>query len=183
MRLQMRRPSAAMVVACLALLVALGGTSYATVLNVPKNSVGTVHLKKNAVISAKVKNRSLLAVDFKLGQLPSGPPGPKGDKGDKGDKGEKGDTGATGLSEYQIVTAADPVTNSFANEATVSCPAGKRAVGGGGRATSGTVNSPQGPFLTRSYPMADGTGWVVHQQRTTSASWTLTAYVVCAKVS
>ena len=58
------RPSPAMVIACLALVVALSGTSYANILNVPVNSVGTVNLKANAVISSKVKNRSLLAVDF-----------------------------------------------------------------------------------------------------------------------
>jgi len=37
---QMHRPSPALVVACLALLVALGGTSYATVLNVPGTASG-----------------------------------------------------------------------------------------------------------------------------------------------
>ncbi len=64
------RPSAAMVIACLALAVALSGTSYAQILNAPVNSVGTAQLKANAVISSKVKNHSLLAADFKPGQLP-----------------------------------------------------------------------------------------------------------------
>lgn len=49
-----------------------------------KSSVGTAQLKKNAVTSVKVKNGSLLAGDFKAGQLPSGPPGPKGDPGAQG---------------------------------------------------------------------------------------------------
>lgn len=84
------RPSPAMVVACIALGVALGGTSVAAIQALPKNSVGTKQLKKNAVISSKVKNRSLLAVDFKAGQLPQGP---KGDKGDKGDPGQAGPPG------------------------------------------------------------------------------------------
>ena len=43
-----------------------------------KSSVGTAQLKKNAVTSVKVENGSLLAADFKAGQLPSGP---KGDPG------------------------------------------------------------------------------------------------------
>lgn len=51
---------------------------------VPKKSVGTAQLKKNAVTGAKVKNGSLLAADFKLGQLPAGPQGPQGPKGDAG---------------------------------------------------------------------------------------------------
>jgi len=49
-----------------------------------KNSVGTAQLQKNAVTGAKVKNGSLLAADFRAGQLPAGPQGPKGDKGDAG---------------------------------------------------------------------------------------------------
>jgi hypothetical protein len=51
-------------IAYLALFVALGGTSYAAV-NLPPNSVGGKQLKKNAVTSKKVKNGSLLRVDFK----------------------------------------------------------------------------------------------------------------------
>jgi hypothetical protein len=79
----------------LALCVALTGTAYAATL--PKDSVGTRQLrdgavsaakiKRNAVSSPKVRNRSLLAKDFKRGQLPRSPRGPKGEKGDKGDPG------------------------------------------------------------------------------------------------
>ena len=75
------RPSSAMVVASIALLVALSGTSIAAVTNVPLLSVGTPQLKSNAVISSKVKNRTLLAVDFKRGQLPRGPRGAQGPAG------------------------------------------------------------------------------------------------------
>jgi hypothetical protein len=91
-----------MVVACIALVLSLGGTGYAA-LKLPKNSVGSAQIKKNAVTAAKVKNGSLTKSDFKAGQLT---PGPKGDKGDtgaggaqgqqgaKGDKGDKGDNGS-----------------------------------------------------------------------------------------
>jgi hypothetical protein len=79
-----------------AIAVAIGGTTpigrAALAQVLPPNSVGTAELKnsavtnaklgKNVVTSSKVKDRSLLAVDFAAGQLPSGP---KGDKGDKGD--------------------------------------------------------------------------------------------------
>jgi hypothetical protein len=95
-RRRLRCPSPALVVACVALLVALGGTGYATGLTVPRNSVGAPHLKRNAVTSAKlapnavqtahVRNGALLAEDFKPGQLP------KGDKGDRGDAGPPGPT-------------------------------------------------------------------------------------------
>ncbi len=105
MRPTIRRPSPAMVVACLALLVALGGTSVAAVSQlVPRNSVGTAQLRDNAVArvkirnnainSAKVQNRSLLAVDFANGQIPAGPAGPEGPTGPAGPQGPIGPSNA-----------------------------------------------------------------------------------------
>ena len=103
MRRLIRRPSPAMVIACLALLVALAGTSVAAVsIVLPPGSVGTLQLKTGAVTSAKVRNGSLLKADFASGQIPSGPmgpvgaTGPQGPQGPKGDKGDKGDA-ATSL--------------------------------------------------------------------------------------
>jgi hypothetical protein len=57
-----RLPSPALVVAMLALAAALAGTGYATGFRLPANSVTT----------REVKNGSLLRVDFRAGQLPSG---------------------------------------------------------------------------------------------------------------
>ena len=54
--LRLHRPSPALVVSVMALSVALGGTGYAAIV-LPANSVGTKQIKKNAVTSAKVKNR------------------------------------------------------------------------------------------------------------------------------
>ena len=101
-------PSPAMIVACCALVVALGGVSYAAGV-LPKNSVGTMQLQKTAVTAAKLRNSAvtgakvkdgtLTASKFRAGQLPAGPQGPKGDKGDqgpKGDTGAEGDAGPTG---------------------------------------------------------------------------------------
>ena len=69
-----RKPSIASpatVLAGVALVVALGGTSYAAVV-LPANSVGTAQLKPNAVTSAKVLNGSLLKADAP--QAPRAPP-------------------------------------------------------------------------------------------------------------
>src|ERR1035437_2912980 len=77
-----RRPSPALVVACVALFVALAGTGVAAVVAlVPNNSVGTAQLRNNAVVSAKIKDHSLAAKDFANGQLPAGPAGPAGATG------------------------------------------------------------------------------------------------------
>lgn len=98
-RLLDRRPSAPMVVALIALFVALGGTTYAAI-RLPANSVGTKQLKNGAVTAQKVKDHSLLARDFKSGQLPQGVPGQQGPKGDSGPKGDPGPTGPSDA--YQI---------------------------------------------------------------------------------
>src|ERR687885_152418 len=84
------RPSPALVVATLALLFALTGTGIAAVAALPRNSVGTKQLRNGAVVSSKVRNRSLLARDFKRGQLPRGPVGPVGPAGPQGPAGPAG---------------------------------------------------------------------------------------------
>jgi hypothetical protein len=78
-----------------ALFVALGGTGYAAVA-LPAHSVGTRQLKRNAVISSKVRDFSLLRRDFKRGQLPRGRRGPAGPRGAVGPQGPQGATGPTG---------------------------------------------------------------------------------------
>lgn len=72
-----RRPTYASVAATLALVLSLGGVSYAAT-KLPANSVGARELKTGAVTTRDVKNKSLLAADFKAGQLPAGPSGPAG---------------------------------------------------------------------------------------------------------
>ena len=106
MRKLMHRPSPAMVVACLALLVALGGTGMAAATQLARNSVGTLQLKdgavsnpkikNNAINSAKVASRSLLRSDFAPGQLPAGPTGPQGPAGPQGAAGAAGPAGVVG---------------------------------------------------------------------------------------
>ena len=90
-RLLEHRPSPAMVVACIALVVALGGTGVAAVNALAPNSVGprqlrtgavtNPKLRNNAVTGVKVRNRSLTAADFVAGSLPRGPAGPAGPAG------------------------------------------------------------------------------------------------------
>lgn len=53
-----RRPSAALLVSCVALFVSLGGASYAA-MTIPNNSVGAAQLKKNAVTNSKLSNNSV----------------------------------------------------------------------------------------------------------------------------
>jgi hypothetical protein len=105
LRHRIPRPSPAIVVASLALLVALTGTGVAAVSQlVPRNSVGPAQIRDNAVTrpkvrnnaidSTKVANRSLLAVDFAAGQLPAGAAGPAGPAGPAGAAGPAGPAGS-----------------------------------------------------------------------------------------
>jgi hypothetical protein len=173
------RVSPSLVVASLALAISLGGTGYAA-LRLPAGSVGTAQLKRNAVTTLKVKNQSLLAADFKPGQLPAGAqgaagePGPKGDKGDKGDKGEPGSVGVSG---YQRVVSA-PANIAPGTQASVfaMCPSGKRALGGGFFATSASAQIPV------SFPAFD-TGWRADFRNPTASSFNVAAYAVCANVA
>jgi len=57
-RFCLRHPSPALVVSTIALIVALGGTSYAA-FSLPKNSVGTKQLKNGAVTKAKLNVRGV----------------------------------------------------------------------------------------------------------------------------
>ena len=77
--------SYANVTATVALIVALGGTSYAA-----------IKLPKNSVTSATVKDRSLLKKDFKTGQLPAGKTGKQGPAGPAGPAGGSGAAGGAG---------------------------------------------------------------------------------------
>jgi hypothetical protein len=98
------------VMATIAVFLALGGGAYAA-LNLPKNSVGSKQIKRNAVNSSKVKNRSLLAADFKAGQLPAGPQGLQGIQGVQGIQGQQGDRGPTGptaVFQFDSAGAYDP---------------------------------------------------------------------------
>jgi hypothetical protein len=141
-----------MIVACIALLVSLGGTSFAAATQLARNSVGTVQLKNgavtnaklrnNAVTSAKVANRSLLRVDFAPGQLPAGPTGPQGPAGPAGAAGAAGPAGPAGV-----------IGNVTARSQSVEIP--------GGVAENGVYNTAEVTSLCSGNELAisGGTGW------------------------
>jgi hypothetical protein len=183
----------------LALFVALSGTAYAATL--PRNSVGTAQLKRNAVTSAKVKPASLLGSDFRQGQIPAGPQGPRGPQGatgPEGPAGPRGPEGATGARGAEGATGARGAegpagpqgpagaTNVTvrqgpvgAGESTVMCNPGEVAVGGGGF----TQDPAEPTFLVSSGPTApaQGQGWSVIAGRVGGgASQSVGAIVVCA---
>jgi hypothetical protein len=182
-----RHVSPGMVVACVALGVALGGTSVAAVTQVvPRSSVGTVQLKNNAVSTAKLRNQavtgakirsntitssdvrngSLIRADFAPGQLVENVPG------------EPGQPGISGLQRVVGTTAMSSVNSK---SVTVSCPSGKRVVGGGARVAGSGSNRIS---VVESYPDANESKWNARATEvvSTTATWELEAYALCAIV-
>ena len=171
--------SPALVVSVIALVVALGGTSYAA-FSLPRNSVGSGQLKTGAVTGRKVKGHSLLAADFKAGQLPRGPQGAKGNTGAQGPQGPKGDTGiagSAGISGYEIVEGtAMSVPAGASAGASATCPADKKVLSGGAVAGTGLV-------LRYSAPLGNAQGWSAVATNQGNLSSAFTPVAVCANVN
>jgi Collagen triple helix repeat (20 copies) len=124
-------------VAYLALLVALSGSSYAAAERLlPANSVGT----------RQVINHSLLKKDFKAGQLPrgkrgpagpagaqgaTGPAGPAGPAGPKGAPGAPGAPGPPGPVDLSYPETVVSVAAGASLTESATCPAGMFVTGGG----------------------------------------------------
>lgn len=104
------RPTPAMVVATVALVVALAGTGYAA-FTLPARSVGTQQLKNGAVTGPKVRRHTLLAVDFASGQLPHGTAGPPGPAGTARAYGVVSAAGVLNTSRSRGLASANPVTH------------------------------------------------------------------------
>lgn len=88
------------VMSTVALFLVLGGVGYAAI-SLPRNSVGPRQIRKNAVSSSKVKNKSLTVSDFSRSTRTKltgarGPTGSQGAPGLQGTPGTPGGTGATG---------------------------------------------------------------------------------------
>jgi hypothetical protein len=196
-RFRIRRPSPALVVASLALLLSLGGSAYAAVAVAP-GSVGTRQLKNSAVTSEKlaggavtankVKPYSLLSQDFAPGQLPAGHQGPAGPQGPDGATGPQGPPGATGpqgpagVSGYQVITSTSSMSATSQKAVAANCPAGQSILGGGAAA-----ETPSADTLTtqQSYPNNNNTQWfgVANDLTANPSAWTLVVYAICANVN
>ena len=187
MKISVRRPSPALVISCIALSVALGGTGYATVLQVPRNRVGPAQLKtaavtnpklaRNAVTSIKVANGSLVRADFRPGSIPTGPAGPAGPAG------PSGPPGVSGIERVEVTTGA---SSTALRSAQMPCPSGKRLIGGGARVNpaGGAPLPPAGVVIQASFPDNDNIYRATAREAVaTASSWSLTAFAICASAT
>lgn len=184
-----RRPSPAMVVACAALLVALGGTGIAAVSALPARSVGTPQLKNssvthskladNSITAVKVKNGSLVQADFKSGQLPAGP------KGASGPQGPAGVIGDVFLHSNTVTVPGSAEGNGsyFTRQVSVNCSSNEKGVTGGTFWSGAADDKEQVTVYSR--PIYDSVskrviGWEARGGNDTSVNRVFTAYVICA---
>jgi hypothetical protein len=170
-----RLPSPAIVIASIALLVALTGTSVAAIAQLPRNSVGAAQLKANSVTnpklatgsvrSAEVLNGSLRRVDFRPGEIPPGPTGPQG---------------PPGISGREQITVETPLT-SVAKNVVATCPTGKKILGGGAEIGG---NGRNRVTVTENKPAGDN-AWEVEafEAVSTPATWKVVVHAICATVS
>jgi hypothetical protein len=140
-----------------------------------------------------------------FGKLPrgprgdQGPRGPKGQRGQKGQKGARGETGlrgpagANGVSGYEVVNQTFKevfIENSggmrgLSEVKTVSCPTGKRVIGGGTNlGTNATQNGQQRQVtVSLNGPNGAGTAWSVqlfNNSTTIDTSIDLQIFAICA---
>jgi hypothetical protein len=158
MRLLVRRPSPALVVACGALLLSLTGTGLADVAQLGRNTVGTPQLRTGAVTTPKIRNGAVATAKLRnravtLAKLapnariagPAGPTGPTGPAGPQGPPGGPANIADGSISSAKLaanaVTASKialvvrfsqvDVPNGQGVALTRACLAGERLVGGG----------------------------------------------------
>lgn len=87
---------------------------------------------------------------------------------------------ASGLSGLEIITAVSATDSSSPKSVTVTCPTGKRVLGGGARATGAGATEVS---VTEGYPNpANPAQWVTlaREVNATGGSWTLTGFAFCA---
>lgn len=160
-----RLPSPSMVVSCVALGVALGGTSYAASRIPDKSvgqaalrngSVGSTQLKKNAVDGSKVRDGTLTAKDLKSGVIP-----------------------AAGTSVVRQASG-DMVAAGTVGAVSAACQPGERATGGGGGFAGPPTTNDN---VTESIPVGDEPvpqRWRISLFNGGTSPRTPVAYVLCA---
>lgn len=106
-RLRGRLTYSNVMVTVLALIVLGGGTAYAATEMLPKNSVGTKQIQKEAVTPAKLSKAAKSTLTG-----PTGATGAIGPQGLQGPKGPKGEPGSSGNELWAVINANGTIASS-----------------------------------------------------------------------
>lgn len=161
---KLKLPSPAMIVACIALFAAMGGTGYAAGQFAHRATASTAKTKRGP------RGKRGPAGP----QGPQGPTGARGATGAAGARGERGETGPAGPVELRYVEGPTVTVGAGGKEvAQVFCPSGFHDTGGGmiGQASFG--------FNIASSAPSGNNAWIVDVENVTGSTQKFNAYVVC----
>jgi hypothetical protein len=181
-----RMPSAATMIALVALFVASTGTAVASGLitgaSVKNGSLSGLDVANGSLTTVDVKNHTLLPIDFK-GPLPAGAQGPQGPAGQQGSAGEQGAPGAPGVSGWVRTFVVDgPFDSTSEKTGEATCPAGKKLLSGGGRLHH-LQAAPPPIAIQESYAVDEDTWRIVGAETSpTAANWEPVVVIVCATI-
>lgn len=163
-------PSPALVIACLALFVAMGGTGYAAT-QLPSGQ------------SLAQASKSSVKRGARGPRGPQGPQGPAGPQGIQGIPGAPGKAGSNAFGALHYVTGGRfGIPAGEQRYIYAECEKGMDATGGGvydeAEELGADVNSSY-PGNREAEPAT--TGWVIYIDNTTAKEQTAQAYVICAE--
>jgi hypothetical protein len=173
------------VIACLALAVALSGSSYAAVAKLlPKNSVGTRQVVNGSLQTVDLSRKARAALKGARGpqgaQGAQGATGAQGAQGIQGVQGIAGAPGPPGLANLVTVEVYSPTDSTNLKTLYPTCPDNKRAI-----SASGFVVQPLGSEVALKAVWVQTTNQAVvtaEEVVSTASNWALYARVLCADV-
>lgn len=173
-RMNIKKPSPALVIACTALFAASSGSAVAASLITGKQ------VKNSSLTGTDIKDKSLSAADFSGSvQGPAGaagPAGPQGVPGANGLQGPAGPAGPAGLTSVAVVKGPVVPQGVSGSSTTVQsskaeCPTGTVVTGGG-------FDTGVRDFISTARP--SGNGYFVIAINTGSITSSIQAYALCA---
>jgi hypothetical protein len=183
------RPSPALAVSLVAMIVALGGVAWASI----PDASGVIHGCYNKsggalrVIDTAISTQKCTSLQLPLNWNQTGPPGPTGPQGAAGPAGPQGPAGATNVAEYDGVGADTVVLGPLQSQASIKvmCLPGQVATGGGGVGTDQAGAIDYGVTFPRSEAVLSSSGvpigWqVAAKNGATEGDAIVSARVICA---
>jgi hypothetical protein len=160
-----RRPSASLIISCLALFAALGGTVYAS------SKISGNQIKPKSIPANRIKPGSITGKQIKSGSL----------TGKQVVGSSLTGVTASGLASVTYVTAAvtlaESLPGSNGTPATATCPAGTKVIGGGA-----IVNNESESFVNDSGPTSDRNSWTATGFANNTTT-TMTVTAICTPVA
>jgi hypothetical protein len=192
-----RKPSAAMVVAMLALVVAASGTAIAATNLVSGDKL----IKKGSLSGNRLRKHTLTGTQINLKKLGKVPNAKQADQATNAKNATNASTATNATNATNATTATNATNATNATTAarigqidyrsaqftvpgntsaratgTATCPAGMFAVGGG---STSPTESTGADYLVDSHPTSNRTGWEVTLENDSSGDLSETVNVVC----